>query len=168
MGQKVIIALGSNLDDPAGNLGRAAAALTKLSVEPIDCSSVWTSVPEGFDEPVPDFCNAVVRMFFDGSPLGLLEKLQVIEMLFGRKRVAERYLSRRLDLDLIDWNGEMLDVPGLQLPHPRAAQRRFVLLPLKEVEPDYRFPGRPESLDELISQAPDNQMVRTTRLIPLA
>ena len=167
MEKKVYIALGSNLDDPAANLGRAAADLAAISVTEMLASSIWVSSPEGFAERVPDFCNAVVAISVDLQALPLLNELQVIERKFGRlKTNVDFYESRRLDLDIIDYDGTCMDSPGLTLPHPRAFERQFVLQPLLEIAPEFRFPGKTETLEALIARAPSNPMRRTTRLIP--
>ncbi len=182
MADKIVIGLGSNLGNPVQNLCTAAAQLATLSSASVRASSVWTSAPEGFEQDVPQFCNAVIEIESSMTPHECLARLLQLESDFGRVRVVDgaeqaiptvagsrglrSYASRSMDLDIIDFGGVQLADSALQLPHPRAAERRFVLLPLQEMLPDFRFPHRPESLADLISRAPANAMRRLTPLIP--
>lgn len=100
-----------------------------------------------------DFANAVVKFQFDESPQKLLDKLQSLEAKYGRALDHEHYTPRTLDLDIIAFGRQQISEPNLCIPHPLAAQRLFVLLPLKEIDPDFRFVGRSECLDELIDKA---------------
>ena len=117
---------------------------------------------------VEEFCNAMVSFQTNLSPAALLSELQAIELAMGRKQSQQDgYQARVIDLDLIDHGGAILDESSITLPHPRAWQRRFVLCPLQEINPDFRFPDRAESLSELIDAAPENPLRRTTLLNPL-
>ena len=167
------IALGSNLGDSDKNLRLATASLQQLSVQPIRTSSIWRTKPEGFEESVPDFCNALVAIEVSISATELLLKLKAIEESFGRARIEERsenkrYSSRTLDLDIIDFGGQVSSQIGLELPHPRAHIRRFVLLPLQELNVDFRFSNLDMGIDKLIENAPSNPMRKSIPLIPLA
>jgi 2-amino-4-hydroxy-6-hydroxymethyldihydropteridine diphosphokinase len=177
MPKSTYIALGSNLGDQEENLCLAATELQKLSLSPLVASSIWWSKPEGFDEDVAEFCNAVVAAEVEMAAEELLVRLKEIEQQLGRTRGKSRgesgtYLSRTIDLDIIDYDLRVLKTKGLELPHPRAASRRFVLLPLQEVAPGYRFPGLEHSLEHdleaLIQMAPENTMRKSNRLNPLA
>ena len=88
------------------------------------------------------------------TPESLLAKLQSLEKEFGRKPKPERNAPRPLDLDLIAFGGETRATPELTLPHPRVAQRRFVLLPLSEIAPDLVLPGEKLTVDELFDRLP--------------
>jgi 2-amino-4-hydroxy-6-hydroxymethyldihydropteridine diphosphokinase len=130
---RAAVALGSNLGDRAATLHSALAAIAKLG----DVAAV-----SGFHETAPvggpeqgDFLNAVVLIETALGPEDLLAGLHRIEDDHGRVR-AERWGPRTLDLDLIVMEGVRLDTPELTVPHPRAADRRFVLVPLVEVWPD--------------------------------
>jgi 2-amino-4-hydroxy-6-hydroxymethyldihydropteridine diphosphokinase len=87
----------------------------------------------------------------------LLALLQKVERAFGRRR-AVRNEARPLDLDLLDYDGRILDIPGLVLPHPRLHLRAFVLLPLRDVAPGWRHPVLGETVSELIAKLPDDQI----------
>ena len=120
--------------------------------------------------PTQPFLNAVVRLTIGDAPAALMQQLLKLEAEMGRtidqrRQGSEPYRARVIDLDIIDFDGQRLDEPTLQLPHPRAHQRRFVLVPLNELAPDFQFPDRDESLDTLIRRAPANPMKRLGRLV---
>jgi 2-amino-4-hydroxy-6-hydroxymethyldihydropteridine diphosphokinase len=161
------IALGSNLGRQEENLRLAAAEMQKMSTIPLVASSIWWSTPEGFDEAVAGFCNAVVAIEVEVPVDELLLRLKEIEQKLGRaKSEGGSYLSRTIDLDIIDYDLMLLKTEGLELPHPRAASRRFVLLPLQEVAPGYHFPGIEFDLEALIEMAPENPMRKSSHLNP--
>jgi 2-amino-4-hydroxy-6-hydroxymethyldihydropteridine diphosphokinase len=135
------VALGSNLDDPRAQVGRALEALDALpGTQRVACSSLYRSAPLG---PVaqPDFVNAVAGLLTALEPEALLAELQALETRLGRARPAERWGPRRIDLDLLVHGSARRDGPGLTLPHPGLAARPFVLVPLAEVAPDLAVPG---------------------------
>jgi deoxyguanosine kinase len=168
MSKSTYVALGSNLGNQEDNLRLAAAELQKISTSPLVASSIWWSTPEGFDEDVAAFCNAVVAIEVEMGAGDLLVKLKQIEQKMGRARSeGGSYLSRIIDLDIIDYDSRVLKTESLELPHPRAASRRFVLLPLQEVAPGYHFPDIKEDLEALIEKAPENPMQKASRLNPL-
>ena len=167
MPKSTYIALGSNLGRQEENLRLAASEMQKISTSPLVASSIWWSTPEGFDEAVAVFCNAVVAIEVEMPVDELLLRLKEIEQQLGRARSeGGPYLSRTIDLDIIDYDLRVLKTEGLELPHPRAASRRFVLLPLQEVAPRYHFPGIQHNLEALIAMAPENRMRRSSLLIP--
>jgi len=162
------IALGSNLGSQEENLRLAAAEMQKISTSPLVASSIWCSTPEGFGEVVAVFSNAVVAIEVEMSVDELLLRLKEIERQLGRaKSEGGSYLSRTIDLDIIDYDLMVFKTEGLELPHPRAACRRFVLLPLQEVAPGYHFPGIKHDLEALIAMAPENPMRKSSHLNPL-
>lgn len=131
-----VIALGSNLAEPARQVRAALSALEahpQIQIE--KTSSLYVTAPVGYDNQ-PDFVNAVcsVRTSLDG--VSLLAVLNRIEADFGRKRTF-RNAPRTLDLDIIDFDGISSDDPHLTLPHPRAHERSFVMKPLAEILPDF-------------------------------
>lgn len=134
--KSAIIALGSNLNDPESQIRAALQALAAHPhIELGQTSSFYITAPVGYDEQ-PDFVNAVctVKTTLEGA--ALLAVLNHIEADFGRERTF-RNAPRTLDLDIIDYNGECSDDPNLTLPHPRAHERSFVMVPLAEILPDF-------------------------------
>lgn len=114
-------------------------------------SSWWQSGPLPASEQ-PDFINGVVEVDAARGPAELLVALHRIESACGRVR-QQRWEARSLDLDLIDYRGQIQAGPGPTLPHPRMAERLFVLLPLQEIAPDWRHPQDGAALPDLISTA---------------
>ncbi|OFR07190.1 2-amino-4-hydroxy-6-hydroxymethyldihydropteridine pyrophosphokinase [Neisseria sp. HMSC055H02] len=134
--QFAVIALGSNLAEPARQVRAALSVLEahpQIQIE--KTSSLYVTAPVGYDDQ-PDFVNAVcsVRTSLDG--VSLLAVLNRIEADFGRERTF-RNAPRTLDLDIIDFDGISSNDPHLTLPHPRAHERSFVMKPLAEILPDF-------------------------------
>ena len=131
------IAAGSNLGDRLGHLNSAISGLNAVGVI-VGISPVYETAPVGGPEQDP-FLNAVVLIDTAHTPAGLLRELLLIERSRGRIR-NERWGPRTLDLDLILFNQEVVDEPGLTVPHPQMSHRRFVLEPLLEVWPEAVMP----------------------------
>lgn len=135
------VALGANLGDPAATVKAAFAALANLpESRVVHCSSLYRTAPVGMTEQ-PEFVNAVAELDTTLAPEAVLEALLDIEKRFGRIR-AERNGPRTLDLDLLLYNDQFVDLPRLTLPHPRLHLRAFVLYPLAEIAPNLKIPGR--------------------------
>lgn len=152
-GGPVIVALGANLGEPAGQLLAAMARLDALAAEPVRRSSLWETTPVDCPPGSPRFANAVVLFAPQPgeTPETLLAKLQALEREFGRVPKAVLNEARPLDLDLIAWGRETRQRPELVLPHPRAHAREFVLRPLAELAPDLVLPGQGKTLAELLA-----------------
>lgn len=139
-----VIALGANQGDRAATLLAAATELAGADgVELTALSPVHETVALRVDGPDPDapaYLNAIALIRTTLAPDDLLALLHRIEANHGRVR-DERWGDRTLDLDIIDYAGQRRDRDGLTLPHPRAAEREFVLRPWLEVDPDAELPG---------------------------
>ena len=135
---KVVIALGSNLGDRKVTLDSAVEALRQI-ITVTKVSRYIETEPVGGPEQ-PDYLNAVLIGESDLEPTDLLLKMQAIELAAGRERL-ERWGARTLDLDLIAAGDLVMDTELLTLPHPRAHERRFVLDPWLEVDPQAILPG---------------------------
>lgn len=139
MGVVAFLGLGSNLGDRLTNLQAAVDALqTEPGLRVTASSRVWETVPVG-GPPQPDYLNAVIRVETDLSAQDLLDVARRVEARLGRVR-KERWGARTLDVDILLFDGEQIDEPDLVVPHPRMAERAFVLLPLLELEPDPVLP----------------------------
>ena len=135
------VALGSNLGDPRQQVLDAMEALAKLpDTRLLKRSQLYRTPPWGVLEQ-PPFINAAVQLDTTLSPHGLLDALIEIEQTAGRVR-AQRNGPRTLDLDLLYVDGVQLDEERLTLPHPRMAERAFVLLPLHDLAPSLLLPGQ--------------------------
>ena len=131
-----VIALGSNLDHPSEKVQAALQAIDahpQIAVQRI--SSLYRTAPVGYADQ-PDFINAVCLVDTTLSAQALLAALHDIEAAFGRER-SFRNAPRTLDLDIIDYAHCRYSSDALTLPHPRAHERSFVMLPLAEIAPDY-------------------------------
>jgi len=135
-----LIGLGSNLGDRRRNLEFALARLADaLYVQVVRQSTFHETAPVGGPKRQPFYLNAAALLQTTLSPEALFEVLQQIEREAGRRQ-AERWGARPLDLDLLLYEERVLEVPGLKLPHPRLAWRRFVLEPASEVAGEMRHP----------------------------
>jgi 2-amino-4-hydroxy-6-hydroxymethyldihydropteridine diphosphokinase len=130
---KAIVALGANIGDPQSNLD-VAVALLKEASEVLKVSSYYTTEPVGGPEQ-PDYLNAVVILESDLPAMDLLSLLHGIEKSLGRERI-EHWGPRTIDCDLIQYGSILSDSTELMLPHPRAHERRFVLEPWYEIDPE--------------------------------
>ena len=162
----IFIAIGANLPSHAGSpLETCEAALGALEEADIQvvARSRWYE-----SEPVPPsdqpwYVNGVAKVATKLSPGALLKQLHAIERDFGRQERSqtERNAARPLDLDLIDYDGQIADgSDGPILPHPRMRARSFVLLPLREVAPDWRHPDTGEGIEELVEKLPKEGAAR--------
>lgn len=154
----VFLGLGSNLGDResaiAGALDRLAARGFRTTLR----SSLWLTEPVG-GPPQGMFLNAVAGGETALAPAALLDACLATEREMGRVR-AERNGPRTIDLDILLYGSEQVDAPGLVVPHPRLAERRFVLAPLAEVAPGLVHPVLGLTAAELLTRCPDRSFVR--------
>ena len=130
---KGIIALGSNIGEPRENLD-LAIALLREATEVIKVSSYYVTKPVGYEDQ-PNFVNAVCIIESELPAIELLNMLHGIEKAMGRERTI-KWGPRIIDLDIIQYGTLLSNSPELTLPHPRAHERKFVLEPWLEIEPE--------------------------------
>jgi len=148
----VFVGLGSNLDRPTRQVETAFELLQGVAESRVvRRSSLYRSSPLGGIEQ-PDFVNAVAAMSTTLTARELLEELQAIERLRGREDSHIRWGPRILDLDLLVYGDLIIDEPGLSVPHPGIAVRNFVLLPLREIAPEFEIPGLGRVQDIAVSE----------------
>ena len=147
---KAVIALGANIGNPRENLDLAIAIL-KEATDVVAISSYYITTPIG-GPAQPDYVNAVCVIESDLPALDLLSLLQGVEKSMGREHI-EHWGPRTIDLDLIQYGALLSASAELELPHPRAHERRFVLEPWHEIDPDAVLltHGR---IDQLLAQLP--------------
>ena len=155
------VALGSNLGDSPKIILDAMARLRQFSDKRIRKSSLWQTRPVDCPPDSPKFVNAVAGLVprKNETPESLLEKLRELENEFGRQPKKVLNEPRPLDLDLIAFGNEIRNSPDLVLPHPRAAQRRFVLQPLGEIAPDFIFPGQTKNILQVLAELPADETI---------
>ncbi len=139
MTSRVAIGLGSNLGDRAAHLAAAVDEIAEQIGVIVATSSIYETAPVG-GPPQGAYLNAVVVVDTALTPRGVLDRLLAIERARGRER-RERWGPRTLDLDILVFGDTVVDEPGLSVPHPDLASRRFVLEPLAEIWPDLVVPG---------------------------
>ena len=142
---KAVLALGSNLGDREATIVEALLRIADVAgVELLVASSLHETAaikPQGVDRHAPAYLNAVAIVDTSLSPEELLGAVSAIEFDLGRVR-GERWADRTLDIDLIEFEGETRETEALTLPHPRAAQRSFVLAPWLEIDPEAELNGQ--------------------------
>ena len=141
MRARAVLSAGANLGDRLGTLQGCVQAIAGLpDTDVLAISPVYETIPVG-GPPQPDYLNAVLLIQTGLPPRDLLEAAHRIEADFGRVR-AERFGPRTLDVDIIDYAGQVSGDPALTLPHPRAHERAFVLAPWHDIDPGAGLPGR--------------------------
>lgn len=174
----ILVGIGANLPGAgfATPLETCQAALRELAARGVTVArrSRWYESAPVPPSGQPWFVNAVVALETALAPAELLALLHRVEARFGRRRDDQPGVqpeagdqpseplraARPLDLDLLDYGGQVTDSEGLVLPHPRLHRRAFVLLPLAEVVPDWHHPVTGESVDDLIAALPADQVAR--------
>ena len=153
------IALGSNKGNKLQNL-QSAVDLIFLKIGDVKkISNVYETAALGFDGD--DFYNACIKVETDFKPKKLLKQLQSIEKVIGRvKSSSNMYESREIDLDILFYDELVLSTNQLQIPHPRIKQRKFVLLPMFEIEATFLHPEEKKTIEELLKICSDSSFVK--------
>jgi 2-amino-4-hydroxy-6-hydroxymethyldihydropteridine diphosphokinase len=154
----IYLSLGSNLGDRAANLERAIEALSEIDVRVLRRSSTYETEPVDFLAQ-PWFLNCVVEAETSLGPRQLLEGLQSIEHELGSRKLVPRG-PRIIDLDVLFYGAEIIHEAGMEIPHPRLAERRFVLVPLAELAPELCHPVVPKTAAELLAVTQDRSAVQ--------
>ncbi len=151
----VYLGLGSNLGDREATL---KAAIERLPVRVTRVSPIYETKPIDYLDQ-PWFLNLVVEGETDLTPHDLLAETAQIEKDLGRVRTVAKG-PRTVDIDILLYGNEIVDKPELQIPHPRMAERRFVLAPLADLAPDLRHPVTGRTVREMLADAPDDAVRR--------
>ncbi len=158
MSEKIILSLGSNVGNRKENINSALSGLMNAGFDADSVSSFYETEPVGLKEQ-DDFFNIAVSGTFDGGPEKLLEVIAEIESSLGRIR-DNRYGPRTIDIDIILYGQRKIELDNLMVPHPEFTKRRFVLVPVNEIEHDAVDPGTGKSIDQLLSECPDSSKVK--------
>jgi 2-amino-4-hydroxy-6-hydroxymethyldihydropteridine diphosphokinase len=154
----VYLSLGSNVGEREANLRKAIASLADAGVRVSKISSFYETEPVDLREQ-PWFLNGVVEGETGLSALELLRGLREIESRMGSKKLVAKG-PRLIDMDILLYGSETIDTPELQVPHPRMLLRRFVLVPLAEIAPQFQHPSWTKTVSELAAATTDRSEVR--------
>jgi 2-amino-4-hydroxy-6-hydroxymethyldihydropteridine diphosphokinase len=152
------LGLGTNLGDRESHLQAAIGALPAHGVEVIACSSLYETEPVGLVLDQPDFLNACLAVETEHDPEALLDAAKSVEREVGRAAGGTRHGPRVIDVDVLLLGHLRHSSPRLTLPHPGVSLRRFVLVPLLELDPDLSLPGGERLADRLASLAPGQEV----------
>lgn len=152
------LGLGGNLGNRRANLELGLEHISKTCGEILLRSSIyetdaWGSLSKN------KYLNMVVKIETKLAPIALMQALSAIESFFGRVRNADRNSDRNLDIDLLFYNQELLSSQDLEVPHPRLHLRKFVLIPLCEIEKSVWHPGLKKSAEQLLALCTDDLTV---------
>jgi 2-amino-4-hydroxy-6-hydroxymethyldihydropteridine diphosphokinase len=154
--------LGTNLGDREHNLQQALKVISDGNCTIIKTSSVYESEPWGYSDPNPYF-NLAVKVSTELSPEQLLERCLCTEKLLGRMRNSKNYEARIIDIDILFYDNVIIQSNNLQIPHPKIPLRRFVLMPLSAINPDFVHPILVKTIKQLLEECEDKGWVRKVK-----
>jgi 2-amino-4-hydroxy-6-hydroxymethyldihydropteridine diphosphokinase len=164
--QRCYVALGANIGDAVAQVKAAARAIAALpGISNAVCSSLYRTAPREIASPQPDYMNAVVGFSTSMSAHDLWHQLSDIELQLGRVRSGQRNAARTIDIDMLLIGDELINTPSLTVPHPRMAERAFVLAPLVEIAPNIVIPKR-GAARALLDQVRDQRIERAEESSP--
>ncbi|MCC6251266.1 MAG: 2-amino-4-hydroxy-6-hydroxymethyldihydropteridine diphosphokinase [Bacteroidia bacterium] len=155
--------LGSNLNLPLEQLRRAKELLQKNSIHIIAQSKIYHTAAWG-NTHQPDFLNMVMQVQSTLTPTDLLLTLKQIEKQMGRPDNYEHWGARIIDIDILYYQNKVIDLQNLHIPHPYLHQRRFTLVPLNDIAPDFIHPKLQQSNKQLLKNCSDTSIVTETNL----
>lgn len=160
MNEPIFILLGSNVGDCQANLLNARQEISRGIGKIITTSSVYKTAPWG-NTHQPNFYNQVIEINSPLTPDNLLEGILDIEKRLGREREV-KWGPRIIDIDILLWGARTMKTPHLTIPHPELPHRRFALLPLTEIAPEFLHPGEKKTIRDLLEACTDPLKVERT------
>jgi 2-amino-4-hydroxy-6-hydroxymethyldihydropteridine diphosphokinase len=155
----LVLLLGSNLGNRSGNLHHACLLIGE-SIGPIaSVSSVYETAPWGYDSQ-NDFLNQCVTVWSSMDPGRIMDKIHLIEAKVGRKQRCQEYADRLIDIDILLYGDVILSRPDLRIPHQNLQDRRFSLVPLAEILPDFEHPILNKKISTLLRECLDDLPVK--------
>jgi 2-amino-4-hydroxy-6-hydroxymethyldihydropteridine diphosphokinase len=156
--ETTFLSLGANVGDRERNIACAIKKLLEHGIRIVRRSSLYETEPvEVLDQKW--FLNCVVEAETDLTPLELLDVLLEIERSLGRQRRVPKG-PRAIDIDILFFGSDVIQMPRLKIPHPRMADRRFVLVPFAELAPSAQHPGSKKTVADLLAETPDKSDVK--------
>jgi 2-amino-4-hydroxy-6-hydroxymethyldihydropteridine diphosphokinase len=152
------LGLGSNLGERRGHLAAAVAELPPHGVRVLRSSSVYETEPVGLVTEQPEFLNACLQVDTEHDPESLLDACKEVERVVGRAAGGERHGPRVIDVDLLMLGQQQYASARLRLPHAEVSSRRFVLVPLLELDPQLRLPDGSALSDALAALGPGQEV----------
>jgi len=156
------LSLGSNLGDRLAHLQSAREGIAKIpGVERVEQADVYETAPVGVrpEYAALTYLNTVLIVSATTSPNAMSAAIHAIETEMGRIRTEDRFAPRPIDIDILYAGDELSEDDALTLPHPRWAERRFVVQPLADVRPDMRFPGDLRTVSDVLNALPTEPVV---------
>lgn len=150
---KVYLLIGGNMGNRVEQLQRATDLIQQKVGQVRKASALYETAAWG-KEDQPSFLNQALLIETNMKPLPLLQTLLGIELEMGRERI-EKNGPRTIDIDIIFYNDDIIDEPGLQVPHPAMNRRRFVLTPLAEISPAWQHPVLHQTMQQLLEDCTD-------------
>ena len=159
----VFVLLGSNIGNSHLNLQKAIYSIQNAGINVIEVSSVYKTKAWG-NTKQDDFLNAVLKLETQLNPSSLLKILLNIELELGRVRGTQQWLPRIIDIDILYFNSDIIQLKELKIPHPYISERRFTLIPLTEIAPNEIHPQIKISNKEMLNHCEDTSEVELTSL----
>ena len=157
---KVYLSIGSNIGDKESNIASSIAILgSYIEISKIKSSSFYKTEPL-YNENQPSFLNIVIELETTFTAFQLLDKIREIEKMLGREEIRQKNHPRTIDIDIIIFKDSFINTPELQIPHPAALLRKFVLIPLAELATDEIFPKNNIKIVDLLEKCPDTSVVQ--------
>lgn len=150
--KRIYLSLGSNIGDRERNLRMALELLSARELRVLHASRIYETEPVDYQAQAW-FLNQVVEAETTWFPVQLLTRIGRVERELGRKRTVLKG-PRTIDIDILFYAAAVVDTPRLEIPHPRIAERRFVLVPLAELAPDLRHPVTHRTVRQMLENAP--------------
>ena len=165
--KKAFLGLGSNLGNREEILSEAIKMIGESLGKIISTSSLYETEPWGFKSDLK-FLNMVLCIETEHTPSGLIARILKIESQLGRIRCESQNSSRKIDIDILLYDNEIIDEEALIIPHPRMHERKFVLVPLCEIAPEVVHPVLKKSMVVLLKECKDKCKVKIYQRIPLS
>lgn len=159
MSEIAFLSLGSNIGDRESNLAGAATALgTYYQIQNIQSSSFYETEPL-INQDQPNFLNSVISCETEFSPFELLDAIHHIEAMLGRPKTREKNQPRTIDIDIIVHGNAVIETEELTIPHPQILNRKFILIPLEEIAPNFEIPLLKLTASECLQMTKDTSNV---------